>query len=161
LLKIGRRCAIFLKKFDPTEWSSDRHYKPSNRHVIQQVLQLRKPSSQISDFNLRTGILITGCMAYGGGRKWNILITEGIARVHAGVLVCFECCLIVLWLWDEHFTYIRTRRNTSLCSFFLGMHINGILSHNWNVQDYRIKTGKRSFVCVRDGDTLSSDTVHR
>jgi hypothetical protein len=27
---------------------SNRHYKPSNWHVIQQALQLRKPSSQIS-----------------------------------------------------------------------------------------------------------------
>jgi hypothetical protein len=71
LLKIDRRCAIFLKKFDPT---SNRHQKPSNRHVIQQALQLRKPSSKISNFNLRTGILslITGCMACGVGR----LLTE-------------------------------------------------------------------------------------
>jgi hypothetical protein len=67
------------------------------------------------------------------------MVAEGIAR---GVLVSFECCLIVLWLWDEHFSYIRTRRNTSPCSFFLGMRMNRIFSHNWNVQDCGIKTGK-------------------
>ena len=73
LLKIGRRCAIFLKKFDP-----------SNRHVIQQALQLRKPSSQISNFNLRTGILITGCMACGGGR------TVGTLNVNLGEAFIIE-----------------------------------------------------------------------
>ena len=33
------------------------------------------------------------------------------------------------------FHIIRTRRNTSACSFFLGMRINRIFSHNWNVQE--------------------------
>jgi hypothetical protein len=40
------------------------------------------------------------------------------------------------------FHIIRTRRNTSACSFFLGMRINRIFSHNWNVQDCGIKTNK-------------------
>jgi hypothetical protein len=40
------------------------------------ALQLRKPSSQISNFNLRTGILITGCMACGGG--WYMCGISGI-----------------------------------------------------------------------------------
>jgi hypothetical protein len=57
----------------------------------------------------------------------SIICDRGIAR---GVLVCFEFCLIVLWLWDKHFSYIRTRRNTSPCLYFLRMRINRILSHN-------------------------------
>jgi hypothetical protein len=48
------------------------------RHVIQQALQLRKPLSQISNFNLRTGILITGCMACGGGSTKNAFFHENI-----------------------------------------------------------------------------------
>ena len=35
--------------------------------TLRYSLQPRKHSSQISNFNLRTGILITGCMACGGG----------------------------------------------------------------------------------------------
>jgi hypothetical protein len=52
----------------------------SNRVIdtISQVIDMlfSRPdsaSSQISNFNLRTGILITGCMACGGGRLLYIL----------------------------------------------------------------------------------------
>ena len=63
---------------------SNRHQKPSkwsNQHVIPQTLQLRKPSSKISNFNLRTGILITGCMACGGGRPVWIYTRSNITNI--------------------------------------------------------------------------------
>jgi hypothetical protein len=55
------------------------------------ALQLRKPSSQISNFNLRTGILITGCMACGGGRYMTIHNADNDMRSGNKVEKAIKC----------------------------------------------------------------------
>ena len=70
-------------------------------------------------------------------------------RVTAGIFLAsillkeMRYLVNIRYLWDEHFSYIRSRRNTSPCSFFLGMRIN------------RIQSG-----CSNVYGTVSSDTVH-
>jgi hypothetical protein len=82
----ARKMAWALWQFRPTT-------EESLKNALQQAfaaLQLRKPVSQISNFNLRTGILITGCMACGGGRHQRVRSYPGSLVINSGFRVLGE-----------------------------------------------------------------------